>query len=445
MDREGEQPAAESGEAAVGARAPSSERSSSAASSAAGGGGSNQPNVRGSRTPAAASASTVSARSARAISGASRSGRALEVRLRVEAEADAGPGAPGAPGALRRAGPADGLDAQRREAAPGRVGGHAGEARVDDRGDAVDRDRGLGDVGGEDELPLRRRGAPRGPAPPPAGRRGAGAPGSRGARRSRRRLPGRGGSPPRPGGRRARARRVSRGARRFRPARTCASSGRVSAAGRCSMSTGKTRPSEVSTGASPRKRATGPGSKVADITTSAEVGAALPQAPEQREAEVGREVPLVELVEHHRTDAAQLRVGEQAAGEDALGDEAHARGGRGHLLEADLVADAPADAARRAPRRRGPRRGAWPAARLEDPQLAVERRRRRGARGGRGWSSRRRARPGAPACRCSSPPPPPTGGADRWATERAPLSSGGPLARARRQDVSLPVRGARGE
>ena len=48
-------------------------------------------------------------------------------------------------------------DLQRRQARPGRVRGDAGQARVDHRGHAVDGDRGLGHVGGEDDLAPRGR------------------------------------------------------------------------------------------------------------------------------------------------------------------------------------------------------------------------------------------------------------------------------------------------
>ena len=47
----------------------------------------------------------------------------------------------------------------------------------------------------------------------------------------------------------------------------------------------------------------------------------------------------MEFVEDYGVDAYEGGVGEQAAGEDALGDEAEAGFGADLLLEADLVAD----------------------------------------------------------------------------------------------------------
>ena len=57
----------------------------------------------------------------------------------------------------------------------------------------------------------------------------------------------------------------------------------------------------------------------------AERGALLLQALEQGEGEVALEVALVELVEDDGVDAVEGGIGEQAAGEDAVGDEAEAR------------------------------------------------------------------------------------------------------------------------
>ncbi len=49
-------------------------------------------------------------------------------------------------------------------------------------------------------------------------------------------------------------------------------------------------------------------------------------------------MPLVEFIEHHRSHTAQLRVVDQPAREDALGDVPEARAGRAGFLEADLIA-----------------------------------------------------------------------------------------------------------
>ena len=72
---------------------------------------------------------------------------------------------------------------------------------------------------------------------------------------------------------------------------------------------------------------------------------AAAQPLNHREGQVGVEVALVDLVEDHRADAAELGVGDQPADEDALGDEDQP-GLRGDLgVEADSVADLVADRA----------------------------------------------------------------------------------------------------
>lgn len=57
------------------------------------------------------------------------------------------------------------------------------------------------------------------------------------------------------------------------------------------------------------------------------------------EREIAEQVPLVKFVEEDRGDAAQCRIGQHAAEEDALGDVEDARGGAGDVIEADLVTD----------------------------------------------------------------------------------------------------------
>jgi hypothetical protein len=82
-------------------------------------------------------------------------------------------------------------------------------------------------------------------------------------------------------------------------------------------------------------------------------------------------VALVELVEHHRADAAELGIAHQAPRQDPFGDEADPRARAADVLEAHLVADGLAgrfaellgDAMRGHARRE--------AAGLEDQDLAV--------------------------------------------------------------------------
>ena len=80
------------------------------------------------------------------------------VLLRVEAEAHAGPDAAAPPGALVGARAADGLDGQPLHLRARRVPRDAGQAGVDDEADAGHRERGLGDVGGQDDAPGGVRG-----------------------------------------------------------------------------------------------------------------------------------------------------------------------------------------------------------------------------------------------------------------------------------------------
>ncbi len=101
------------------------------------------------------------------------------------------------------------------------------------------------------------------------------------------------------------------------------------------------------------------------------------EALRQRQGQIARQVALVELVEHERAHAGQLRVGEDAPGEDPLGHVPEARARCSALLEADLpahligVGQLLRDAFRR--------RAGGDAARLEDDDFAlddVEQRRR---------------------------------------------------------------------
>src|SRR5260221_4360651 len=79
----------------------------------------------------------------------------LEFLLREQADGDAARHAPAAPGALARRGLRDGLDAQLVDLLARRVALHAVEPGVDDEMDAGQGERGLGEVGGEDDYPVR--------------------------------------------------------------------------------------------------------------------------------------------------------------------------------------------------------------------------------------------------------------------------------------------------
>src|SRR5205807_7820920 len=61
------------------------------------------------------------------------------------------------------------------------------------------------------------------------------------------------------------------------------------------------------------------------------------------ERDVAVDVPLVELVEDDRRDAAKIRIALHPPREDPLGEEADPRPRPGDVLEADLIADRLAD------------------------------------------------------------------------------------------------------
>ena len=121
----------------------------------------------------------------------------------------------------------------------------------------------------------------------------------------------------------------------------------------------------------------------------------------EREAEVGVERALVELVEDHEPRVGELRVREDAAREEPLREDEDARLARGPALEPDVVADETAEGVAREvghPPRRGAR---GHPARLEEedrpsrePRFVEERERdgRRLARAGRRDENRRRSR-----------------------------------------------------
>jgi hypothetical protein len=67
------------------------------------------------------------------------------------------------------------------------------------------------------------------------------------------------------------------------------------------------------------------------------------EAAEEREGEIAFEVAFVEFVEDDAIDAAEFGIAQQAAGEDAFGDEAKPGARAGGIFEADLIADSFAD------------------------------------------------------------------------------------------------------
>ena len=59
----------------------------------------------------------------------------------------------------------------------------------------------------------------------------------------------------------------------------------------------------------------------------------------QREAEIAVEAALMHLVEQHRRNARQLRIGLDAVAEDAFGEDENARTGRALAVEPGRIAD----------------------------------------------------------------------------------------------------------
>ena len=266
-------------------------------------------------------------------------GPGLVVGLGPEAHAAAGAGAARAAGALLGRGAADRLGEQGVDAAHRVEAGDAGEAGVHDRADAGQRQRGLGDVGGDDHL-AARAGSHR--AVLLLGREVAmegqqvGAPALRGV------------------GEQAERARDLEGARHededvalgllaqqapdlLRGAVPRASPG-IARLGRVLEVDG-----EGPAVGGERLRTLQPGAERLGVEGGGhrheqEVGAArLLEPPGEREGDVGVQVALMELVEDDRADAGQAGIGRHLPQEEGLGDELDAGGGGLGAVEADLV------------------------------------------------------------------------------------------------------------
>ena len=157
--------------------------------------------------------------------------------------------------------------------------------------------------------------------------------------------------------------------------------------------TGKARPSLSISGASPSSARTRAPSSVADMTSSRKSSRKrLLRIEREREAEVGVERALVELVEQHRRDALERGIVEDHAREHALGDDLDAGALRDEALQPHAQADRLADLLAQGRRHAGGGGAGGETARLEqDEALALrprlveqrERRARRLARAGR--------------------------------------------------------------
>ena len=96
-----------------------------------------------------------------------------------------------------------------------------------------------------------------------------------------------------------------------------------------------------------------------------------PRLERQRQAEIGVQRALVELVEDHQPDAVEPRIGLQHARQDALGDHLDAGAGADPGVAADAVADRLADLFAQQCRHASRRGAGGEAARLENDDLAA--------------------------------------------------------------------------
>ena len=107
---------------------------------------------------------------------------------------------------------------------------------------------------------------------------------------------------------------------------TRSASGRSSRASWYSMSTGKARPSLRMPGQPPRNWRNRLALEGGGHHHQAQVGArACLQTRQQRQGQIGGQVPLVKFVEDDRRNAATIRIREQPAQQNALGHETNAR------------------------------------------------------------------------------------------------------------------------
>ena len=264
-------------------------------------------------------------------------GAQAKVFFGVQAQDEAGAGAACSTGALAGGGLADATDFEGGKACPGRGGGDACEAGVDDGGDAVDGDGGLGDVGGEDDLATR------------SGLDGAVLLGgcevaveweeidaeAMGDGRA-----GVGGT----------ADFCHAGKEDEGVSGGAWDDGAEGVGDLCFEGGGgvglvldgerEHASGGVQDGAVAEEGGDGRGVEGGRHDEEFQVGArGVLEAAKQSEREIGVEVALVELVEDDDTDAAECGVGDEAAGEDAFGDEAKAGARAFDLFEADAVAD----------------------------------------------------------------------------------------------------------
>ena len=293
-----------------------------------------------------------------------------EVARRVEPQAEAGAGPSGASGALGRRGARDLGDAERRQPRPRIVRGDPREARVDDGAEAVDGDAGLGDVGGEDDLPaiLRPHGAI------------LFGDGQRAVERQNEEIFG-------AGDRReglACATDLEGAGQEHEDVAVepfgdeLADRARDLRLERALVALGQVLDRDVEAAAlalddlGSEEGGHRLGVEGGAHRDELEIGArAELEAAEERERDVGREAALVGLVEEDAGDAAELGIRDELAGEGALGDEADPRRLARRVLEAHRVADGVAGLLAELFRDAAGRHAGGEAAWLEDDDLAA--------------------------------------------------------------------------
>ena len=296
---------------------------------------------------------------------------------------------------------------------------HAHQAAIDDDADAFDGQAGLGDRGRQHHLAPARRRRPerrvlRRLRQIAIERRDddlRAEPGMRRSRRATRRIS----APP---GRKTSTLPPPHRARAGSPPRHRPRTARAAGRSRWRISTGKLRPALATTGASPRSRATWLAVERRRHHQQAQILAQMPaRIQRQRQAQIGFEAALVELVEDDQADAVERGIVLDQPRQDALGHHLDARFGPMRVssrgAEAHGLADALSpsiSAMRRAAARVASRRGS-------------------SIRFGRARARAHRAAPAAPASSCPrraaprAPPTPAPASAARSAGRVSPTGS----------------------
>ncbi len=300
--------------------------------------------------------------------------------FRPEPVADAGGGASGPPRPLLGGGAADRFEQEGADAPLRIVAGDAGQSTVNYMDNAVNRDGGFGDVGGDDEF-----------APAVGGegqvlllRRQFAVEGDHGQRlaQPRRAAGGQGGVDLRHAGHENQdvARLATLDDARHRVARLLGNGAFVRQVEVADFH-GKRPARGFENGTAAEVTGHGRGFEGGGHDDDFQIGpAALLQPPDQGEGHVAQEIAFVKFIENHDRDVAQAGVVLKPAQQNALGDKTDAGAEAGAVVEADLVADLRAQRAAPLPGHAGGDGAGGDAAGLEDNDAAGAGR----ARGGTG-------------------------------------------------------------